>query len=154
MWYELYMMRTMVDEAASSTFENTIICICITWKTNELHIRKHHKWQMSECGWKCFNVHIHINEVCCWSIYNDWSYVNSLGLNACKRVVLRTGMKLLFLWCGLVLFRLDETTNMPIYIICIYETKINTGHNEVISFDLMWKYIYVYYISVCICIHI
>jgi hypothetical protein len=32
----------------------------------------------------------------------------------------------------LVLFRLDETTN-----ICIYKTHINTGHNEVISFDLL-----------------
>ena len=46
----------------------------------------------------------------CWSVFNKWSYVNSLGLNACKWVALRTGMNL-FLWCGLVLFRLDETTN-------------------------------------------
>ena len=46
----------------------------------------------------------------CWSVFNNWSYVNSLGLNACKWVALRTGMNL-FLWCGLVLFRLDETTN-------------------------------------------
>ena len=69
----------------------------------------------------------------CWSVFNNWSYVDSLGLNACKWVALRTGMNL-FLWYGLVLFRLDETTN--IYII-IY--IINTGHNEVISFDLLWK---------------
>jgi len=32
----------------------------------------------------------------CWSVFNNWSYVDSLGLNACKWVALRTGM-ILFL---------------------------------------------------------
>ena len=50
----------------------------------------------------------------CWLIFNNWSYVDSLGLNACKWVTLRTGMNL-FLWYGLVLFRLDETTYMYEY---------------------------------------
>ena len=95
----------------------------------------HHKWQRNECGWKCFNLCIYTYKLTsCWSVFNNWSYVDSLGLNACKWVALKTGMNL-FLWCGLVLFRLDETTN--IYLIHIYIE--NTGHNEVISFDLLWK---------------
>ena len=102
----------------------------------------HHKWQRSECGWKCFNLRTHIYKLTsCWSVFNNWSYVDSLGLNACKWVVLRTGMNL-FLWCGLVLFRLDETTNKHTYRLlrlCAMppvETQ-NTGHDEVISFDLL-----------------
>jgi hypothetical protein len=98
----------------------------------------------------------------CWSIFNNWSYVDSLGLNACKWVALRTGMNL-FLWYGLVLFRLDETTNIYMKLSYIY-TSINTGHNEVISFDLLWKKTYIYvciyktflvlYMHICIYVYI
>ena len=58
-------------------------------------------------------AHIYIKLTSCWSVFNNWSYVDSLGLNACKWVALKTGMNL-FLWCGLVLFRLDETTNINV----------------------------------------
>ena len=86
--------------------------------------------------------HMHTNVeklTSCWSVCKNWSYVDSLGLNACKWVAWRTGMNL-FLWCGLVLFRLDETTNICVSfeIIYIYVYK-NTGHNEAISFDSLWK---------------
>lgn len=97
-------------EAASSTFQIIIYNYHIT---NELLANQiHHKWQRSECGWKCFNLRTHTYKLTsCWSVFYNWSYVDSLGLNACKWVALRTGMNL-FLWCGLVLFRLDETTNI------------------------------------------
>ena len=121
-----------------SCFGNFLMLVIyrkITWKTNELHRHcrhHHHNWQRSECGWKCFNICTRYIEklTSCWSVFHDWSYVDSLGLNACTWVVWRTGMNL-FLWCGLVLFRLDETTRY------IRENE-NTGHNEVISFDLLW----------------
>ena len=61
-------------------------------------------------------THTH-NLVSCWLVFNNWSYVDSLGLNACKWVALITGMNL-FLWCGLVLFRLDETTNLYTIYVC------------------------------------
>ena len=91
----------------------------------------------------------------CWSVFINWSYVDSLGLNACKWVVIRTGMYL-FLWCGLVLFRLDETTNIKSLSLSTYRERerkkvTNTGHNEVISFDLLWKkHIHLF----CVCIYI
>lgn len=44
---------------------------------------------------------------------------NRLGLNASIRVALRTGM-FLIVKCGLVLFRLDETTLVIVYIF-VYE---------------------------------
>lgn len=89
----------------------------ITIITNELIASQiHHKWQRSECGWKCFNLRTQIYKLTsCWSVFYNWSYVDSLGLNACKWVALRTGMNL-FLWCGLVLFRLDETTHIYTHI--------------------------------------
>ena len=111
---------------------------CHIQHTNELHKSpRHHKWQRSECGWKCFNLCTHRETITsCWSVFNNWSYVDSLGLHACKRVAWRTGMNL-FLWCGLVLFRLDETTHICVHN-DIYIHIENTGHNEVISFDLLW----------------
>lgn len=96
-------------------------------------------------------AHISIKLTSCWLIFNNWSYVDSLGLNACKWVALRTGMNL-FLWYGLVLFRLDETTYMYmniVYSISYIHIYINTGHNEVISFDLLWNKCMLY-ISWCI----
>ena len=51
----------------------------------------------------------------CWLIFNNWSYVDSLGLNACKWVALRTGMNLfLMMWVGFVSSRWN---NEYIYII-------------------------------------
>ena len=49
-------------------------------------------------------MHTHTYITYCWSVYNTWSYVNSLGLNACKRVVFRRrGMNLfLMIWVGFV----------------------------------------------------
>lgn len=106
-------------EAASSTFEKKIIYKCITWK------------RMNCIQWNITNgkevnavenvsTYAHTYKLTsCWSIYNDWSYVDSLGLNACKWVALRTGMNL-FLWCGLVLFRLDETTQTHFIITYIH----------------------------------
>ena len=85
--------------------------IAITWTRMNCIYKRHHKWQRHECGWKRFNLRIYVDILqCCRSIFNNWSYVDSLGLNACKWVAWRTGMNL-FLWYGLVLFRLDETTN-------------------------------------------
>ena len=92
-------------------------------------------------------AHISIKLTSCWLIFNNWSYVDSLGLHACKRVAWRTGMNL-FLWCGLVLFRLDETTHICVHS-DIYIHIQNTGHNEVISFDLLWNKCMLY-ISWCI----
>jgi hypothetical protein len=109
-------------EAASSTFD-MIIWISHKRRTNHIKKKKHHKWQRNECGWKCFNLRTH-NLVSCWSVFNNWSYVDSLGLNACKWVALITGMNL-FLWCGLVLFRLDETTNIYIHTYICMNIKIN-----------------------------
>jgi len=112
MWNKLYMMK----KKSLSKLLRQLFEMIIYKKHNELIANKmHHKWQRSECGWKCFNLRIY-KLTFCWSVFNNWSYVNSLGLNACKWVALRTGMNL-FLWCGLVLFRLDETTN--IYVIHI-----------------------------------
>ena len=87
----------------------------------QLAIRVHHNWQRSECGWKCFNLRTDIFSSILLISFHSWSYVNRLGLNACKWVASRTGMYL-FPWCGLVLFRLDETTNITIYVhllVCI-----------------------------------
>lgn len=126
----------------------------IIWMLHEnewIDETKHHKWQRSECGWKCFNSRTHILSNNCWSVLCDWSCVDSLGLNACKWVALITGMNL-FPCCGLVLFRLDETTNINAYIPYVCRWWKNTGHNEVISFDLLWitcidvslRYVYAY----------
>ena len=117
MWNKLYMMKKKSLTKLLRWLSNSSYILYrvkyewIAWKF------KHHKWQRSECGWKCFNLRTHTYKLTsCWSVFYNWSYVDSLGLNACKWVALRTGMNL-FLWCGLVLFRLDETTN--IYIIGI-----------------------------------
>ena len=59
----------------------------------------------------------------------------------------------------MVLFRLDETTHTYFTVTYIRirmygnGNAINTGHNEVISFDLLWNknaYIYILYVYVCI----
>lgn len=108
--------KTSLSKLLRQLFEWSYINI--SHKRNEqIAYKKHHKWQRSECGWKCFNLRTHIYKgTSCWSVFNNWSYVDGLGLNACKWVVLRTGMNL-FLWYGLVLFRLDETT---IIYTCMY----------------------------------
>ena len=102
-------------------------------------LNRHHKWQRRECGWECFNLRTQI--ISCWSV-STTGHAESLGLNACKWVALKN--RNASIWCGLVLFRLDETTNKHTYRLlrlCAMtpvETQ-NTGHDEVISFDLLWN---------------
>lgn len=112
-------------EAASSTFM-MIRSMCHMTKRILSDIpREHHNWQRCECGWKCFNLCTNNTSITsCWSACSAWSDDACLGLNACKRVVERTGMYL-FLWCGLVLFRLDETTHISfhMHILHLYVCK-------------------------------
>ena len=124
MWNKLYMMKKKSLTKLLRWLSNSSYILYrvkyewIAWKF------KHHKWQRSECGWKCFNLRTHILTNNCWLVFNNWSYVDSLGLNACNWVALRTGMNL-FLWYGLVLFRLDETTNICIQIhIYLYKALV------------------------------
>lgn len=122
---------------------------------NCINLKWHHKWQRSECGWKCFNLctynYIETN-ILLISFQNNWSYVDSLGLNACKWVALRTGMNL-FLWCGLVLFRLDETTNICMFDhIYIYKTLVIMKWFHLTCCDKKKRYICIYNTS-CICIY-
>lgn len=93
-------------------------------KTNELQIKSTSQMAKKWMRLKMFQLTHTYRELLtsCWSICNNWSYVDSLGLNACKWVVWKTGMNL-FLWCGLVLFRLDETTNIDIDL-SIWETLV------------------------------
>lgn len=97
----------------------------------------------------------HINDFLLISFYN-WSYAESLGLNACKRVALITGMHL-YIWCGFVLFRLDETTNKNIYRLLRSrndDKSKNTGHDEVISFDLLWNEKLAHIDNICRCVFV
>lgn len=77
--------------------------------------------------------------VSCWSVSTSWSYVDRLGLHACKWVASRTGMSL-FPDVGWFCFvsmkqRISLHTSSAMYV----NDRINTGHNEVISFDLLWN---------------
>ena len=117
MWKKLYMMKKKsLSKLLRRLFKWSYINI--TYKRTNC-IKKKYTSQMAK-KWmrlKMFqltHIYIYIYKLTsCWSVVNNWSYVDSLGLNACKWVALRTGMNL-FLWCGLVLFRLDETTNICI----------------------------------------
>ena len=103
-------------EAASSTFLYMIIIYKYHIKTNKLQIKYITNGKEVNAV-ENVSTYAHTHKLTsCWSVFKNWSYVDSLGLNACKWVALRTGMNL-FLWYGLVLFRLDETTNrIDIYI--------------------------------------
>jgi len=52
----MYVLEWKLFEAASSTFM-IIVYVCLHDKRIFIsHRIKHHKWQWSECGWKCFNI--------------------------------------------------------------------------------------------------
>lgn len=105
-------------------------------KTNNSHV-KHHKWQRSECGWKCFKLRTS-SLVSWWSVFISWSYVDRLGLNACKWVAWRTGMYLFHDVGWFCFVSMKQRISLHTYSSMYVNDIINTGHNEVISFDLLW----------------
>jgi hypothetical protein len=99
---------TRLYEAASSTFDfvsSTLWCeqrTSLAKATSQL-AKNWMRLKLRQLTQTSFDI--------CWSVDHDWSYVDSLGLNACTWVAWRTGMNL-YSWCGFVLFRLDETTSI------------------------------------------
>ena len=92
-WYSsvnIYMcvLQWKLLEAASSTFITIVHVVCMTKRISISHVIKHHNWQRSECGWKCFNICTNnFDNTSCWLTLCGWSVDACLGLNACKRVV-------------------------------------------------------------------
>lgn len=122
MWNELYVMKKKksLSKLLRQLFKSSYMHISHKRRTNcinKITSQMAKKWMRL----KMFQLtHTHILKLTsCWSVFYNWSYVDSLGLNACKWVALRTGMYL-FLWYGLVLFRLDETTKYMWIFIHIY----------------------------------
>ena len=77
--------------------------------------------------------------VSCWSVSTNWSYVDRLGLHACKWVASRTGMYLFHDVGWFCFVSMKQRISLHTYSSMYVNDRINTGHNEVISFDLLWK---------------
>lgn len=79
-----------------------------------------------------------------------------MGLNACKRVDIRTGMYLFHdvgWFCFVSMKQRTHNLSLHIYIrMYANGNEKNTGHNEVISFDFVVEIgdVYVYCSSICI----
>ena len=84
----MYVLEWKLFEAASSIFMINIYVCSHDKRIFISHVIKHHKWQWSECGWKCFNICTNnFDNTSCWLTLCGWSVDACLGLNACKRVV-------------------------------------------------------------------
>lgn len=77
--------------------------------------------------------------VSCWSVSTSWSYVDRLGLHACKWVASRTGMYLFHDVGWFCFVSMKQRISLRTYSSMYVNDRINTGHNEVISFDLLWN---------------
>ena len=82
--------------------------------------------------------HAHKNDFLLIGLYS-WSNAESLGLNACKRVALRTGMHLydVGLFCFVSMKQRIKAHADDCVSYARTSVKANTGHDEVISFDLL-----------------